>query len=230
MKLKLTRKFIIVICVLIAILFISVKNSLAQSIELAGTYTTSDANFYKNTPGISFAYAYHFKKQFVFIELKAAKKGNNSFTDFYYSIHDYYRIESVNGNFSTSSVNVGAAQKIVTSSCLEFSVGADVGLNYYKQDNETISISLDKERNEILYFNTSNEIEKRKNKFGIGAFIDMELKRIFFDDLSIFSRLNIYHSDYIDKPVERDDVPKTSNINNVSFRIGLKYRISFAKE
>jgi hypothetical protein len=196
---------------------------------LAGTYTTSDADFYKNTPGISFAYSYHFKRQFVFVELQAAQKGNNSFTSFIHNIFDSYDIKSVNGSFSASSVNIGAAQKLVTSNCLEFSVGAETGLNYYKQDNEYISIGLDKERNEILYFNTSDEIEKRKNKFGIGAFIDMELKRIIFDNLSLFSRLNIYHSDYIDEPLLRGGGPETSDINSISFRIGVKYRISSAK-
>jgi hypothetical protein len=223
-------KVIITLILILSFFFVSKKTSFAQSIELAGTYTTSDANFYKNTPGVSFAYSHHFKKQFVFVEFKAAKKGNNSFTSFDYTVSEYYRIVSTQGSFSTSSVNVGAAQKIVTSNCLDFSVGADAGLNYYKQDNEVISIGLDKERNEIIYFNTSNETEKRKNKFGIGAFIDIELKRIFFDNLSIFSKLNIYHSDYIDKPVLRNDVPKTSSINSISFRIGIKYRIPTTKD
>jgi hypothetical protein len=197
---------------------------------LAGTYTTSDANFYKNTPGVSFAYAHHFKKQFVFVELKTAKKGNNSFTSFDYSPNGYYRIESVNGSFSTSGVNIGAGQKIVTFDCMEFSVGADAGLNYYNQNFEITSVGLDKERNEIIYFHTDNETEKRKNKFGIGAFVDMELKNVFFNNLSVFSRLNIYHSDYIDKPIISDDVPKTSKINSVSFSVGVKYRIPKAKE
>lgn len=210
--------------------FMSTKRSQAQSFELAGTYTTSDANFYKNTPGVSFAYSHHFKKQFVFVELKTAKKGNNSFTSFDYSPNGYYRIESVNGSFSTSGVNIGAAQKIVTTDCLEFSVGADAGLNYYNQDFEITSVGLDKERNEIIYFHTDKETEKRKNKFGIGAFVDMELKNVFFNNLSVFSRLNIYHSDYIDKPIIRDDVPKTLNINSVSFRVGVKYRIPKTKE
>jgi hypothetical protein len=223
-------KVIITLILTFSLFQISKKKCLAQSIELAGTYTTSDANFYKNAPGISSAYAYHFKKQFVFIEFKTSKKGNNSFSSFDYTVSEYYRIESAQGDFSTLSVNVGAAQKLVTSNCLEFSVGADVGLNYYKQDNEYISIGLDKKRNDILYFNSSNEIEKRKNKFGIGAFIDMELKGIIFDELSIFSRLNIYHSEYGDKHALRDDVPKTSKINNVSFRVGVKYRITFAKD
>lgn len=210
--------------------FMSTKRSQAQSFELAGTYTTSDANFYKNTPGISFAYSHHFKKQFVFVELKTSKKGNNSFTDFHHSISDFYTVESVNGSFSASSVDIGLAQKIITSNCLEFSVGVDGGLNYYKQDNKYISIGLVKNRNEILYFNNENEIEERKNKLGIGAFIDMELRNIFFDNLSLFSRLNIYHSDYIDKPIISDDVPKTSKINSVSFSVGVKYRIPKAKE
>ena len=223
-------KTIISFSLFFLLFFILVKSSLAQSFELAGTYTTSDANFYKNTPGVSFAYAHHFKKQFVFVELKTAKKGNNSFTSFDYSPNGYYRIESVNGSFSTSGVNIGAAQKIVTSDCLEFSVGADAGLNYYQQDNEITSVGLDKERNETIYFHTDKETEKRKNKFGIGAFIDMELKNVFFNNLSVFSRLNIYHSDYIDKPIIRDDVPETLNINSVSFRIGVKYRIPKAKE
>ncbi len=222
-------KITISLALIFSLFFISKKNCLAQSFELAGTYTTSDANFFKNTLGISFAYAHHFKKQFVFVELKTAKKGNNSFTSFDYTTSEFYRIVSVNGSFSTSSVNIGAAQKLFTSDCLEFSVGADSGLNYYQQDNVVTFIGLDKERNEIIYFYNESETEKRKNKFGIGAFIDMELKRIFFDNLSIFSRLNIYHSDYIDKPIIRDDVPKTSKINSVSFRIGIKYRIPSAK-
>lgn len=223
-------KAIITFTLVVSSFFILVKNSRAQSFELAGTYTTSDALFYKNTPGVSFAYAHHFRKQFVFVEMKTSKKNNNSFADFYYNIFETYDIKSGNGSFSASSVNIGAAQKIVTTDCLEFSVGADAGLNYYQQDNEITSIGLDKERNEIIYFNTESEIEKRKNKFGIGAFIDMELKNVFFDNLSVFSRLNIYHSDYIDEPIIRDDVPKTSNINSVSFRIGVKYRIPKAKE
>ena len=223
-------KAIITFTLVVSSFFILVKNSRAQSFELAGTYTTSDALFYKNTPGVSFAYAHHFRKQFVFVEMKTSKKNNNSFADFYYNIFETYDIKSGNGSFSASSVNIGAAQKIVTTDCLEFSVGADAGLNYYQQDNEITSIGLDKERNEIIYFNTESEIEKRKNKFGIGAFIDMELKNVFFDNLSVFSRLNIYHSDYIDEPIIRDDVPKTSNINSVSFRIGVKYRIPRIKE
>ena len=222
-------KVSLILPLIVSIFFISINDSLAQSFELAGTYTTSDASFYKNTPGISFAYAHHFKKQFVFVELGTAKNGNNTFASFYHNIFDSYDIKSINGCFSTSNVNVGAAQKIVTSDCLEFSVGADAGLNYYKQDYEITSIGLDKERNEIIHFNTRNETEQRKNKFGIGAFIDMELKRIVFDDLSIFSRLNIYHSEYGDKHALRDDVPKTSKINSVSFKIGLKYRISSDK-
>ncbi len=228
MKLKLARKYLIVICVFNAIFFISIKNSLAQSIELAGTYTTSDVDFYKNTPGISFAYSYHLKRQFVFVELKTSKKANNSFTSLYHNISDYHTIKSVNGSFSASSVDIGLAQKIITSNCLEFSVGVDAGLNYYKQDNEYISIGLNKDRNEILYFNNENEIVKRKNKFGIGAFIDMELKRIIFDDLSIFSRLNIYHSDYA-KPIVLNNTYQTSYVNRISFRLGLKYRIPSAK-
>ena len=64
----------------------------------------------------------------------------------------------------------------------------------------------------------------------MGAFIDMELKNIFFENLSVFSRLNIYHSEYGEKHVIRDDVPKTSKINSVSFRIGVKYRIPSGKE
>ncbi len=230
MKLKLTRKSVIVICVLNAIFFISKTSSWAQSFELAGTYTTSDADFYKNTAGISFAYSWHFKRQFVFVELQAAQKGNNSFTDFYRDIFGSYIVKSVNGRFSTSSVNIGAAQKLVTSNCLEFSVGAETGLNYYKQDNDYFSIGLDKERNEIIYFNTGEDIEKRKNKLGIGAFIDMELKSIIIDNLSIFSRLNLYHSEYEDKHTLRDDIPKTSFINSVSFRIGVKYRICSARD
>jgi hypothetical protein len=231
MKLKLARKFIIIICVLIAVIFISVKNSLAQSFELAGTYTTSDASFYKNTPGISFAYAHHFKKQFVFVELGTAKNENNTFASFDHNIFDSYDIKSINGSFSTSSVNIGAAQKIVTSNCMEFSIGAEAGLNYYKPDFEITSVGLDKERNEIIYFNTYAETEKRKNKFGIGAFIDMELKNIFFDNLSIFSRLNIYHTNNVDQPLPRGGGSLMSvDVKSIMFRVGIKYRIPSAKE
>ena len=88
--------------------------------------------------------------------MKTSKKNNNSFADFYYNIFETYDIKSGNGSFSASSVNIGAAQKIVTTDCLEFSVGADAGLNYYQQDNEITSIGLDKERNEITFKKLNN--------------------------------------------------------------------------
>lgn len=221
---------IIILVINFSLLVFSIKNSLAQSFELAGTYTTSDANFYKNTPGISFAYSHHFKRQFVFVELKTAQKNNISFSDFYHDITGYYIIESVNGSFSTSSVNIGAAQKIVTSDCLEFSVGAEAGLNNYKPDLEITSVTLDRERNEISYFNTGSESEKRKNKFGIGAFIDMELKNVFFENLSVFSRLDIYHISY-NEPLQRGGGSFMAvDINSIGFRVGVKYRIPKAKE
>ncbi len=229
-KKGISMKMIISLALIISSFLFSKEDCMAQSIELSGTYFTSDVNFYKNTPGISFAYTYHFKRQFVFVELNTSRKDNNSFTDFDHNVFDEYIINSANGSFSTSSANVGVAQKIVTSSCFEFSVGADAGLNYYKQNNEYISFNLDQERNEILYFNSRNEVEKRKNKFGYGAFIDMELKGILLKNLSIFSRLNIYHSGYIDKPVIRDDVKKTFNINSTGYRIGLRYRIQSPEE
>jgi|JFJP01.2.fsa_nt_gi hypothetical protein len=223
-------KVIITLILILSFFFVSKKTSFAQSIELAGTYTTSDANFYKNTPGVSFAYSHHFKKQFVFVELKTSKKDDASFATFYNDITGYYIIQSVNGSFSISSVNIGAAQKIVASDCLEFSVGADAGLNYYKPDFEITSVGLDKERNEITSFNTSVESEKRKNKFGIGAFIDMELKNIFFENLSVFSRLNIYHISYNEPLVRGGGSFMAVDINSIGFRVGVKYRIPKAKD
>ena len=223
-------KAVFVLTLISSSFFISGKNCLAQSFELAGTYSNSDAGFYKNTPGISVAYSWHFKKQFVFVELTTLKKEDNSFTEFNHLIYDTYRIKTTTGSFSTSSVNVGVAQKLLTSNCLEFSVGAEAGLNYYKQDNEFKTIELNNDVNEVIYYDNGNEIEKRKNKVGFGAFIDMELKEIIFKNISIFSRINIYHSDYIDGPIEYGGPPKTRKINSLSYRIGLRYRIQSVKE
>ena len=224
-------KVILTLLLTFSFFFVLVKNSLAQSFEVAGTYTTSDANFYKNTPGVSFAYAYHFKKQFVFVEFKTSKKNESSFATFHEDIFGTYIIKSYEGGFSASSVNIGAAQKIVISRCLEFSAGADVGLNYYQPDLEITYIGLDKERNEIAFYDAWRERVARKNKFGIGAFIDMELKNMFFDGFSVFSRLNVYHSEYMKFNGERGvEFFMPFAINNVSFRLGVKYRISKAKE
>ena len=213
------------LCIIFSMVLCKVS---AQSIDVAATMTTADANFYKNVPGLSLSYSYDLKKQFIFIELNAAHNNKFDYAEYYKPIQDWYSdsyyIHLKKGSFSTAGVNLGIAQKLIASECFSFSVGIKGGLNYYKVENEVQYLSFHTEYNGTLKSNS--EIEKRKNKPGIGFLVDMELKQFIMNNLSLFSRLDGYHSGYIDRPVPRDNVPKTFNINSIGFRIGLKLRIN----
>jgi hypothetical protein len=58
----------------------------------------------------------------------------------------------------------------------------------------------------------------------------MELKNIFFENLSVFSRLNIYHISYNEPLVRGGGSFMAVDINSIGFRVGVKYRIPKAKD
>jgi hypothetical protein len=197
----------------------------AQSLELSGTFTSSDARFYKNTPGLSLAYSHHLKKQFIFIEVRASQKKQNSYSEISrYLWTDTYDIKLFEGDFYHASARLGIAQKLITSEYFDFSIGLVTGLNYYKNDNEVRYLGFDTRL--IGSVADGHETDIRIGRFGYGAIIDMELKRILIDNLSLFARLDLYQSSYTPGPYPRGGDGVTSTINSICFGIGLKYRFN----
>jgi hypothetical protein len=213
--------------VLFSLIFIStIGKASSQSIELAGTITTTYENLFRNLPGVSAAYSYHLKKQFFFLEFQTAQRNNYENSEVIRTIHadvPYYA-KITDGSFQYSSMNLGVAQKLITRESFDFSIGLRGGLNYYRMNAQTRFLSfytfqtgtIDDERID----------DKRNHKPGIGLFLDMELKQIVFSNLSLFSRVDFYHSDYSDKPIVHESMPKINNLNMLGFRLGVKYRFS----
>ncbi len=69
------------------------------------------------------------------------------------------------------------------------SIGLIGSLNYVKIDENTVSIYY--LETQILPVTQSDKTEKYKNRFGYGAFLDMELKQVLFKRLSVYSRVEV---------------------------------------
>ncbi len=215
-------KISLILPVLLLFVFLDVS---AQSIDIAATMTTGNAGFYKNVPGIHIGYTYDLKKQFIFIEANMSRKSNNDYAEYsrYLTSEESYLIQLKNGSFSTAGINLGIAQKIVASEWFNFSAGVKGGLNYYQLENDVQYLNFHAGQNGT--YSTETEKEIRKNKPGIGILLDMELKRVIINKLSLFSRIDLYHSGYSNKHVVLDDIVKTHTITSFGFKMGLKLKI-----
>ena len=137
----------------LVLLFITLYDVSAQSIDIAATMTTGNAGFYKNVPGINIGYTYDLKKQFIFMEVNASRKSNNDYAEYsrYLTSGESYLIQLKNGSFSTAGINLGIAQKIIASECFNFSAGVKAGLNYYKLENDVQNLNFHAGQNRNIF-------------------------------------------------------------------------------
>lgn len=205
----------------IFLLFIS-SVVFAQSLEFGANFASSNRNYYKNVFGGNLGYLQHFKKQFVFVQYKYAFK-NNSYSNFsgglYYGEYD---AQKADGTVINQSIKLGLAQKLINTSEVCFSLGASGSLNFLTFDEEIISIAFSENRDGLLF--KYNKKDSFKNRFGIGAFIDMELKQILFNRLSLFSRVE---ADYVrlvpTKHIQRGLSFLKVDYSSVEFMLGIRF-------
>lgn len=205
----------------IILLFVS-SVAFAQSLELGANFASSNENYYKNVFGGNIAYIQHFKKQFVFVQYKYAFK-NNSYSNFSGGLNlGEYDAQKADGTVINQSIKLGLAQKLLNTSELCLSLGASGSLNYLTFDEDIIRIAFSENRDGLLY--KYNKKESFKNRFGIGAFIDMEFKQILFNRLSLFSRVEAgYVSLVPTKHIQRGLSFLKVDYSSVEFMLGIRF-------
>jgi len=209
-----------------AVLFIIGSPVFAQSLELGANFASSNENFYKNVLGGNIAYIQHFKKQYVFVQYKYSFK-NNSYSEFGAGVNiGDYEARKADGTVMNQSIKLGLAQKLVNTSEVCLSVGVSGSLNYLTFDEDIISIAFSENRDGLLF--KYNEKESFKNRFGIGGFVDMELKQILFDRLSLFSRVGVENVSLVNNHFQRGI--SFLKIDYVSMECMLGLRFSLKKE
>jgi hypothetical protein len=196
----------------------------AQTIELGADYTTTNAIFYKNTPGIHIGFAYHLKNQFLFTEVKTSLK-HNSYSETEPNISggiNDYLTKNVNGKILINTLKLGIAQKVINSNEVCLSIGCFASLNYFIINDKIIYMAFAEGKDGIISNDTNNEI--LKNKFGYGCLIDFEIKKILFENLSIFTRVEVARTKF--QPEIRGLSFTTLDFNSIGFSLGLKINLN----
>ncbi len=206
------------------LLFFVSSSAFSQSLELGANFASSNENYYKNVLGGNIAYIQHFKKQFVFVQYKYAFK-NNSYSNFSGGLSlGEYNVRKADGTAVNHSIKLGLAQKLINTSEVCLSLGASGSLNYLTFDEDIIRIAFSENRDGLLY--KYNKKESFKNRIGIGAFIDMELKQILFKRLSMFSRVEAGHVSLVTtKHIQRGLSFSKIDYSNVEFMLGLRFSL-----
>jgi hypothetical protein len=194
----------------------------SQTLELAANYTTSSAIFYKNCLGINIGFIYQLKNQYLFTELETSQK-NNSYSEIEPSIasSDLYFIEKVTGKILINKFKLGIAQKVMNSDKVCISLGGYASLNYFKIDTNIEFLGFSTTREGTIFFDTEDEF--LKNKFGFGGLIDLDIKQFLFENMSLFSRIEVAHTKF--KPDVRGLSFTTFDFNYIGFALGLRINL-----
>jgi hypothetical protein len=83
------------------------------------------------------------------------------------------------------------AQILKNTDQVSLSLGGFASLNYLKFDEKIVGYEFIKDREGGIWYSSNNEFVK--NRLGFGAFLDMEIKQIFFHNTSLFSRFGTHY-------------------------------------
>lgn len=198
------------------------KNS-AQTIEFGTSYSSGNVPFYKNVPSVFLGFNYNFKHQTIFLNL------STSFKNYTYSLNyrdSYYNdIIIINGKMYVNSLRLGLSQILLNTENSRISIGGYGSVTYFKyNDNWThffVSDSINSH-----WSGTRNH--SYNNRIGFGGFIDFEIKHVFFDNVSLFTRIAGEDIVHYQEEVYGGDPFNYSNIQFLSCFVGV--RINLKKE
>ena len=110
---------------------------------------------------------------------------------------------------------------VVTLLSLVITLGGFVRLNYLFRNEEITSLYFDTVHPGIIENSTLEEWNS--NKFGYGFLLDIEVKQILLDQLSLFSRIEVAHTN--NDPIVRGISFEVFSYNSISFSLGVKYNL-----
>ena len=206
-----------IFCVLFCVISYSVS---AQSIEISGFFSSSNAKFYQNVPGLKISYTQHFNMRYLFAGISSSFK-MNSYSEIGGDpsgvVHNIMR--DVEGKLFVNSISLGIARNLFNKQENRLSIGGYASLNYFKFNDERHYFLY--ESGAIGYDYVSTYSELIKNKLGLGCFLEIELKSILFDNTSLFTRMNTEIIFYDARFITGSPF-HVGNIFNFRFHLGIK--------
>jgi hypothetical protein len=209
---------------LVTIILISIIipfKSYSQSIELGSLYSSGNATFFKNVPGLSFGMNYELKNQFLFTQFNTSFK-NVDYSQFEAFMGDL-EIKEVKGDMFVNSVKLGLSHKLISTNNAELSLGGYGSLNYFRFNEKARYLEIDPDfpvRDTLVFYKGN-----KNNKPGIGCEIDFRIKNVIFENIDLFSRFCgdvVYYGNS-----QLRGVPfNIGKIKALSFTIGLRLNLS----
>lgn len=137
---------------------------------------------------------------------------------------DEYYIRKADGTVVNQSIQLGLGQKLINTSEVCLSIGASGSLNYLTFNEDIISIAFSENRDGLLH--KYNKKESFNNRLGFGGFVDMELKQILFNRLSLFSRVEANNVSLVPtKHIQRGLPFLKVDYSSVEFMLGIRFNL-----
>jgi hypothetical protein len=203
----------------------------AQIIELGGNFSTSNQAFYKNAYGVNIGYVQEFKKQYIFVQYSNGFK-NNTYSQVSRNMIEWtdenYDILKSDGTLSINRVKLGLAQKLISNNQYCISLGIVTSLNYAKFDESHVYIAFRESYPGTLFH--EEKVEEFKNRFGYGAFLDMELKQVLSKRISLFSRIEVEDIELMGKNRPIGIPFQKIGYTSLEFMLGVRYNLKKSNE
>ena len=201
-------------------ILVSITQSIsAQNISLGATYTNSDAYFLKSLPGMTVGYDQQIWRMYFFLYGYATKR------DYTYAEYSspYISMQSGYGEVFKGNVNTGVAIYVLRSEHYSISIGTYLGLNYVHRKEITTHLQADEYGWSRMHRDTMDYWYK--NRWGYGVFLDMEIKQFMFEQMGLFTRIEMGYTRLMDGSMIRGVPFLVYGYNSISFSIGLKYNL-----
>jgi hypothetical protein len=211
-----TRKLLIVYVLLI----LSVQVVSSQNISLGATYTNTSAYFLKSVPGITLGYDHQIWRFSLFANAYAGKK-HHSYSEA--GVAPGYSMQIGYGEIFKGNLNLGIALNALSSDHYRISFGAFLGLNYLRRQENIKQIYFDPRSEGNVYNDTIDEWYK--NRLGWGVSLEVELKQVIIERLSLLTRIEAGQTSLEDGDMPRGISFLVWGYNSFTFSFGLKYSL-----
>ena len=192
----------------------------SQNFQVFGNYSGSNYKKFQDNFGYGLGYQYNIKsKSKIGINLQYSLCSLH-YDEIYPSLADGVStfIEKVHPQNERITLKLNYVLKLINNSHSSLFIGPEIGLNYFFLD-ETIQ----RYENERLEAGNYKNEYSRKNKFGYGLMIELEIKEIIMESISIYTSVHPEITSFEKPDIEGSRLP--SSIRWINMNLGIRYKM-----
>ncbi len=191
----------------------------SQRISVGASYFNTDAFFLKSIPGVTLGYEHQISKFNIFGNAHAGIR-DYAYTESSGFVN--HIIQTGSGEVFKGGINLGASYNMISSEHYQISVGSYLGINYIQRVEDCRLIAYEIDHPVDLSYKSIDEWHL--NRLGWGVSVDVEVKHVLLDQLSVFTRIEAGQTRLKDEIAS--GIPfEVNGYNGITFSWGVKYNL-----